>query len=297
MGLLKALMSAAGGVARDTWKEFFICNSIPDDIIMVKGEKMTNTNNNHGDSNVITDGSIIAVADGQAAIVLCQGKVVNSYTDPGEHIYESRYSKSAFQKGGISDSIKEAGRRFSFGGDIPAVDERVYYMNTKIIPGGSFGPVRIPFGFEDSNTGLDMDCIVECAGTYTFRVAAPERFYKLVAGNVSGTYRAAEIVRMMNSEIATVLMQTFADNQGDAKRTYELPNLIPKLQEVFKSELTQKWMELRGIELVTIAFSSFNVVGNNQNTISELQRAKVLSNASMGAGFVAGATGDALRRL
>lgn len=294
MGLFRAVTAAAGGVAKDTWKEFFTCNSLPEDTMMVKGERLTHNSNNMGDSNVITDGSICAVADGQAAIVVCQGKVVNVFMEPGEHTYESKYSKSVFSKGGVAASVKEAGRRISFGGDVPAVDERIYYMNTKIISGGKFGPVRIPFGFEDKNTGLSLDTIVGCTGSYTFRVVDPMRFYKLVAGNVSGSYKTYEILRMMDNEFTSVMLDAFGRTSNLVKRSYELPNLIPELQAIFKKELTDKWKELRGIELVTMAFTNFNVEGSNRETIAELQRAKVLSDSSMGAGFIAAATGDAM---
>ena len=37
MGLIKAGMGAVGGVLADQWKEFFYCDSMPPDVLMMKG--------------------------------------------------------------------------------------------------------------------------------------------------------------------------------------------------------------------------------------------------------------------
>lgn len=295
MGLIKAFTSAASGVAKDQWKEFFMCNSMPSDILMVKGECMTNTGNNHGNSNVITNGSIFTVADGQAAIVVCQGKVVDVCTEPGEHTYHSQYSKSIFDKGGLSASVSEAARRFTFGGDVPAVTEKIYYVNTKMIPGGVIKKTSFPFHFLDSNTGLDMDCKITCAGSYSFRVAAPDLFYKLVTGNISGSYHATDVLRMMNTEISSMLTKVFAQNTAAGKRSYELATLYPTIEQTLKDEITQKWLELRGVELVSLAFEELQITGNDQATIAELQKIKVFTNLSMAAANLNSATADAMQ--
>ena len=39
MGLIKAALGAAGGVMADQWKEFFYCEAIPSDVLVVKGQK------------------------------------------------------------------------------------------------------------------------------------------------------------------------------------------------------------------------------------------------------------------
>ena len=37
MGLIKAALGAAGGVMADQWKEYFYCESIPENVMAVKG--------------------------------------------------------------------------------------------------------------------------------------------------------------------------------------------------------------------------------------------------------------------
>ena len=39
MGLIKAGIGALGGTLADQWKEFFYCESLPNNVLMRKGEK------------------------------------------------------------------------------------------------------------------------------------------------------------------------------------------------------------------------------------------------------------------
>lgn len=292
MGIFKALIGAISGVAKDAWKDFFTCDSLPADTLLVKGKRMTNNNNNTGDPNVITNGSVFTVADGQAAIVVDQGEVVYSCSDPGEHEYHGR-DNSLFEKGGLKSAAKEVGRRITFGGDIPHV-ERLYYINTKLITGGSFQVVRMPFRFVDSNLNSDMDCTLECAGTYTFRIAQPEKFYKIITGNVLSSYRASEIISVMNSEFTSVLQTNFAQNASEGLRTYEVPGLIPKLQTDIREACSAAWMERYGIKLENIAFTTFSVNGNDRTTIARLQQIAVLKDPAMAAASLAASQSDAM---
>ena len=41
MGLIKAALGAAGGVMADQWKEYFYCDALEDDVLVMKGQKRT----------------------------------------------------------------------------------------------------------------------------------------------------------------------------------------------------------------------------------------------------------------
>ena len=83
MGLIRAIAGAAGGVLADQWKEFFYCEAIDKNVMVTKGIKRTKGNNN-GNDNIISNGSGIAVADGQCMIIVEQGKIVEVCAEPGE---------------------------------------------------------------------------------------------------------------------------------------------------------------------------------------------------------------------
>ena len=75
MGLVKAALGAASGVMGDQWKEYFYCSALPAEVLAVKGQKKVSgrSSNRHGAENIITDGSIVAVAEGQCALIVEQG--------------------------------------------------------------------------------------------------------------------------------------------------------------------------------------------------------------------------------
>ncbi|MBR5220973.1 MAG: SPFH domain-containing protein, partial [Clostridia bacterium] len=122
MGLIKAALGAAGGVLADQWKEFFYCDALDMNTLMVKGQKKTSSrsSNRYGEDNIISNGSVIAVADGQAMIIVEQGKIVEFCAEPGEFTWDASTEPSIFA-GPLGDSIKETfkaiGKRFTFGGD------------------------------------------------------------------------------------------------------------------------------------------------------------------------------------
>ena len=91
MGLIKAGVGALGGALADQWKEFFYCDSLDKDVLVVKGQKRTSSrsSNTRGNDNIISNGSGIAVADGQCMIIVEQGKVVEVCAEPGEYTYNT----------------------------------------------------------------------------------------------------------------------------------------------------------------------------------------------------------------
>ena len=169
MGLIKAGIGALGGTLADQWKEFFYCEAMPKEVLVTKGQKRVSgrSSNTKGSDNIISNGSGIAVADGQCMIIVEQGKVVEVCAEPGEFTYDTSTEPSIFS-GKLGNSIKETfkpvGKRFTYGGDT-GKDQRVYYFNTKELIDNKFGtPNPIPFRVVDSKIGLDVDVSVRCSG-------------------------------------------------------------------------------------------------------------------------------------
>ncbi|MBQ8935420.1 MAG: SPFH domain-containing protein, partial [Oscillospiraceae bacterium] len=176
MGLIKAALGSAGGVLADQWKEFFYCEALPSNVLAVKGQHRVSSrsSNTKGSDNIITNGSVIAVADGQCMIIVDQGQVVEFCAEPGEFTYDTSSEPSIFS-GNLGESIKETfkniGKRFTFGGEAPK-DQRIYYFNTKELMGNKYGtPSPVPFRVVDNNIGLDMDISIRCFGEYSYRIS------------------------------------------------------------------------------------------------------------------------------
>ena len=122
MGLIRAAISAATGNLADQWKEFFYCDSMGKEVLMTRGIKKTSgfSSNKFGHDNVITNGSGIAVADGQCMIIVDQGKIVELCAEPGEYTYDQSSEGTIFMgdlKQSIRESLDNMLKRLSFGGD------------------------------------------------------------------------------------------------------------------------------------------------------------------------------------
>lgn len=196
MGLIKALAGSVGGTLADQWKEFIYCDALASDVLVVKGRKKTSgrSSNTKGFDNVITNGSGIAVADGQCMIIVEKGKIVEFCAEPGEFTYDTSSEPSLFCGSlgkGIANTFKTIGKRFTYGGD-SGTDQRVYYFNTKELVDNKFGtPNPVPFRVVDANIGLDVDISVRCNGSFSYKIIDPILFYTNVCGNVENEYGCA----------------------------------------------------------------------------------------------------------
>ena len=264
MGLIKAAFGAAGGVLADQWKEYFYCDSLPENVLMAKGAKRTGkrSSNTKGSDNVISNGSVIAVADGQAMIIVDSGRIAEFCAEPGEFTYDTSAEPSIFS-GSLGESIKASfatfGRRFTFGGDVGR-DQRVYYFNTKEIMGNKYGtPAPVPFRVVDNNIGLDMEAGLRCNGEYTYRITDPILFYKTLAGNVSGDYTRDMLDSQLKSQFLTCLQPAFAKISEMGIRYSALPGHTLEISEAMDDALTRKWSGDRGIHIVSVSVNSVTI--------------------------------------
>ena len=304
MGLISAAIGAAGGALADTWKEFFYCESIDKDTLVVKGQKMvgSRSSNTKGNDNIISNGSGIVVADGQCMIIVDQGQVVEVCAEPGEFTYDTSSEPSIFT-GSLKDSIintfKTIGKRIGYGGDT-GKDQRVYYFNIKEILDNKFGtPNPVPFRVVDANIGLDLDTAVRCSGIYSYKIDDPILFYTNVCGNVSDSYKRSEIDSQLKTEFISALQPAFGKLSDLQIRPNQIVTHNTELEEAMNAALSAKWSELRGISVVSVAIGTVTLPDEDAALIKEKQAkradAGVYSDPSLAAGMMAGATAEALK--
>ena len=300
MGLIKAGIGALGGTLADQWKEFFYCEALPKNVLMVKGQKQitSRSSNTKGNDNIISNGSGIAVADGQCMIIVEQGKIVEVCAEPGQFTYDSSTEPSIFT-GKLGTSIKETfktiGKRFAYGGDT-GKDQRVYYFNTKELIDNKFGtPTPIPFRVVDRNIGLDIDVSVRCSGVYSYKIADPLLFYTNVCGNVSNEYTREEIDGQLKTEFISALQPAFARISELEIRPSALPGHAEELSQAMNDALTKKWGELRGLKIVSIAMNPITLTEEDASLIKQAQRTAIMRDPTMAAATLVGAQSDAMR--
>ena len=300
MGLIKAAFGAVGGVLADQWKEYFYCEAIPADVLAVKGQKKATgrSSNTRGDDNIISNGSVIAVADGQCMLIVEQGKVVDVCAEPGEYTYDVSTEPSIFT-GDLGDSIKSVfsnmGKRFTFGGEAPK-DQRVYYFNTKELTGNKYGTASpVPFRVVDQRAGIDIDINIRCFGEYSLRLTNPLLFYTNVCGNVSEDYKTDQLLGQMRTELLTALQPAFAKISEMGIRYSALPGHTMELADALNEQLSSKWRDLRGLEIVSFGVSSVKAEEEDEKMLKELQRNAAFMDPTRAAAHLVGAQASAMQ--
>ncbi len=300
MGLIKAGLSALNSTLADQWKEFFYCDSLDKDTLVARGRKRVSgrSSNTSGNDNIITDGSGIAVADGQCMIIVEQGRVVEVCAEPGQFTYDSSSEPSVFS-GNLGDSIAETfktiGRRFAHGGDT-AKDQRVYYFNTKEIIDNKFGTANpVPFRVVDSKIGLDIDVSLRCNGVYSYRISDPLLFYANVCGNVSRDYTRDELDSQLKTEFISALQPSLAKLSAMELRPNQIIAHNTELENALNEALSKKWKELRGIEVVTVSLGSVTLPEADQELIKSAQHSGMLKDPTMAAATLVEAQAEAMK--
>ena len=302
MGLIKATGNAIGSALGDQWREYFYCDSMAADVLVTKGEKRTSnkraSSNTRGEDNIISNGSIIAVNDGQCMLIVDQGKIVEVCAEPGEFVYDTSSEPSIFY-GSLGDNIKQTfaliGKRISMGGD-PAKDQRVYFINTKEILGNKYGTMNpVPFRVVDNNIGLDIDIALRCNGEYSYKIVDPLLFYTNVCGNVTDDYTRDNIDSMLKTELLTALQPAFAKISDLGVRYSNIPAHTMELADALNDVLSEKWTELRGIKVASFGVNTVTASPEDEKMIKELQRTAVLRNTSMAAATLTSAQAEAMK--
>lgn len=300
MGLIKAFTGAVGGTLGDQWKEYFYCDALPADVLVRKGSKRIGgrSSNKHGSDNVITDGSGIAVADGQCLVIVNNGKVSEICAEPGEYTFNSGESPSVFS-GSFGESVgavfKDMIGRFTYGGQAGR-DQRVYYFNTKELTDNKFGtPNPIPFRVLDANVGLDIDVSVRCSGVYSYKIQNPILFYQNVCGNVTDEFTRDEIDAQLKTEFVSALQPAFGKLSEQGIRPSGLPSHAMELADLMDEVLSKKWKELRGLDIISVALNPITLSEEDSAAIKNLQLSGAFRNPTMAAANLAQAQAEAMK--
>ena len=299
MGLINAALGTGFGILQDQWKEYFYADAIPADTLVVKGRKKTTLKSaNYSTDNIITSGSILTVADGQCMMIVEQGQIVELCSEPGEYKFDASTEPSIFDDGSLASNVKAVWenmkKRFTFGGEAPK-EQRIYYFNTKEMPGQKYGtPNPVPFRVVDQRAGIDIDISIRCFGEYSIRLTNPMLFYTNVCGNIAKDYTMADIEAQMKSELLTALGPAFAQISAQGIRYSELPAKQLELAAALNNVLSDKWRDLRGIEIVSFGVSTVNASEEDQKLIKDMQRNAAFKDPTTAAAYIVGQQGEAM---
>lgn len=253
MGLIRAAFGAAGSVLADQWKEYFACDSLSNDVLVAKGTLRT-SGNNKASTDIISNGSIISVNEGQVALIIEDGKIVEFTAEPGRFIWDKSSEPSLFTGGffrGLAESFKKFGERFTFAGDTGKV-QRVYYVNVKEIMDNKFG-TSTPVSYDDPyyKTALYLRYF----GQYSFKITDPIVFYASISGNVADTYTREMLRSMCTDEFMTALDTALALCSQQGFKFSQLPMKQREIAKFMSDTLDDEWNVRRGMQIVSVALT------------------------------------------
>lgn len=284
MGLIKTAVKTTKGFFGEQWKEFFYCDSMGTETLVTVGVNRAGKFKSSG--NIISNGSVVAVNEGQCMLIIDQGKIVELCAEPGEFIFDNTTEPSLFDGGlleGLETAAAEIFKRFTFGG-IASRDQRVYYVNTKEIIGNKYGTANpVPFRVVDNNIGLDIDISIKCFGEYSYKIANPMVFFQNVCGNVTKSFGRDEIDSQLKSELMTALQPAFGKISEMGIRYSSLPNHTIEIANALNEILSNKWYEARGLVVHSFGVNSVKASKEDEDMIKELQRTSVFRNPNMAA--------------
>ena len=273
MGLIRAFTGAVGGVMRDQWKEYFACDALPNNVLVQKGHLHTKKwglfgANNKASQDVISNGSVITVSDGQVALIVDNGRIVEFCAEPGAFKWDSSSEPSCFCGNffeGLLESFKRVGYRFTFGGDA-GTQQRVYYVNVKEIFDNKYGTTTpVPYDDPYYKTAL----YIRYHGQYSFKIVDPILFFSSIAGNVTDTYTVDELKSMCADEFMTALDTTLAMCSAEGIKFSQLPMKQREIAAFMSETLDTEWREKRGMVVTSVALTKVTVDEKSRERIEE----------------------------
>lgn len=251
MGLLRAATST--GAFRDQWLEYFSCDSMSNEELVKRATRITK-GNNKGNPDIISNGSVISVNEGQVAIIVSNGKIAEFCAETGAFKWENSIEPSLFCGGffkGLIDTFKKLGERFTFSGDTPNT-QRVYYVNVKEIIGNKFG-TSTPMAYDDPYYKTAL--YIRYFGQYSFKITDPLMFFASISGNVSDVYKRTTLEGMITDEFMTALDTSLSLCSNSGCKFSQLPQKQREIAKFMSDTLDDEWNERRGMKIVSVAIS------------------------------------------
>ena len=283
MGLIKAFSGAIRSELADQWKEYFYCDSMPKEVLLQKGIRRNNTtragsSNTKGSPDIITEGSVIAVNEGQAMLVVEQGKIVDFTCEPGAYTFDASTEPSMFAGSfgkGLVDSFRTVGKRFTFGGDT-GNNQRVYYINTKEILENKYGSSQ-PMPYDDPYYRTVL--YIRYYGMFSFRITDPLVFYNSIAGNVTDRFSSESLLEQSRSEFLTAFDSALNRLSGEGVKFSGIPSRQMEIANYMNDVLDETWKKNRGMEIIAVSIEKITPDDKSRQRIEDFDNAMMLGNS------------------
>jgi len=274
MGIVRAAYNAGKGMLADQWLDVVEPKNMTAQTLFVRGTKVTRSNKVKGSPNVITDGSIIRVNENIIMLLVDGGKIVDYSAEPGYYKVENRSAPSMLN-GDLEEVVSATFERFKFGGMTPQ-NQEVFYINLIELSGIKFGTTS-PIQYFDNFYNAEM--FLRMFGTYSVRISNPLLFYTNVISKSADRFDISEFSSQYQQEFFVALSSIVSQYSVDGESVSYLSAKGSQLSLAMKEALTEKWRDLRGIDVVSVAVSNFSYDEKSQKIINTRNRGASIGGA------------------
>ena len=288
MGLISLIKNVAGTTfdsissqISDQYLEFFTQDSLGQEILVKKGANKMEKGRNKGNSEVISNGSIINVPEGCFCLLVNNGEIVDVVSDAGAYKWDTSTAPSILANKNFGENVKQSigdiWNRMKMGGEIQQ-QQRVYFVNKLEMMNQNFGtPSPVPYADPEYR-----NIYIRLNGTFSFRVENPVTF----------TPAKPQQPRLEFLDNITETLNKCGGPYPQGIMFSTLPSKQGEFRRYMQDCLDDEWLQKRGIVVEKVAIASVTPDDKSRERIEKVDEAKLYGSdqAALGAAVALGQT-------
>ena len=277
MGIIKAASDSVRGSLADQWLDVIEAVDMSDRTLFSRGVKVTKGSQNKGSSDVITDGSVIRVSENMMMLLVDGGGIIDYSAEGGYYTVKNDAAPSMLN-GDLEESVYKTFERFKFGG-MTAQKQEVFFINLIEIGGLKFGTTT-PIQYYDDFYHADL--YLRMFGSYSIKVSDPLLFYRNVVPKNADKFLVSSFCDQYQQEFIAALSSAVNQYSAQGERVSFLSSKGMELSSLMKDLLSERWRDLRGIDIVSVAVANYTYDDNSQKIIDSQHQGASLRGKVMG---------------
>lgn len=282
MGIIRAAVDTARGTLSDQWLDVVEAGDMGEQTLFTEGNIVRQGSNRRGNSDVISNGSVIHVYDNQFMILTDGGKIIDYSAEPGYYTVDNASAPSLFNGDLVGDVLKDSFNRFKFGGGKP-VSMKVYFLNLQEIRGIRFG-TRNPVNYFDNFYNSEL--FLRTHGSYSIKITDPIRFYTEVVPRNASHLEVEDINQQFLDEFLEALQSAISQMSVDGIRISHVTSKTRELSKYMAQVLDEDWKKARGIEIQSVGIASVSYDEESQKLINMRNQGAMMGDPTIREGFV-----------
>ena len=282
MGIIRAAVDTARGTLADQWLDVVEAGEMGEQTLFTEGVIVRQGSNRRGNSDVISNGSVIHVYDNQFMILTDGGKIIDYSAEPGYYTVDNGSAPSLFNGDLVGDVLKDSFNRFKFGGGKP-VSMKVYFLNLQEIRGIRFG-TRNPVNYFDNFYNSEL--FLRTHGSYSIKITDPVRFYTEVVPRNASHLEVDDINQQFLDEFLEALQSAISQMSVDGIRISHVTSKTRELSKYMGQVLDEDWKKARGIEIQSVGIASISYDEESQKLINMRNQGAMMGDPNIREGFV-----------